>query len=156
MEAAVRSASVTITLREAGPDDLDAILEMIRRLAEFERMADQVAFDPEDMRVHLFGPDPVASVLLAEVDGAVAGMALWFGTFSSFVGRPGIWLEDLYVHSDYRGSGVGEALVRRLLTMTDGDVEWNVLDWNSQSDRVLRATRRHPRPHRVDHVQGQA
>ena len=72
----------------ARPDDLDDILDMIRGLAEFERMADQVTFDPAAMREHLFGPDPAASVSIAEVDDAIAGMALWFRTFSTFLGDP--------------------------------------------------------------------
>jgi hypothetical protein len=87
--------AITPTIREARPDDLDDILDMIRGLAEFERMT--VSFDAAAMREHLFGPDPAASVSIATVGEAIAGMALWFRTFSTFLGRPGIWLEDLYV-----------------------------------------------------------
>ena len=103
---------------------------MIRELAEFERMRDAVVFDEAAMGEHLFGPDPAASVVIAEVDGAVAGMALWFRTFSTFLGRPGIWLEDLFVRPDFRGRGVGAALMGDLRARTDGRVEWSVLDWN--------------------------
>ena len=85
------------------------------------------------MREHLFGPDPAASVSIAEVDGAVAGMALWFRTFSTFLGEPGIWLEDLFVRPDHRGSGVGAALLHHLRSLTAGRVEWSVLDWNREA-----------------------
>ena len=121
---------MTTTIRAATFDDLDAILGMIRDLAEFERLADEVVFEPAEMAVHLFGDDPAARVALAEVDGEVAGMALWFRTFSTFLGRPGIWLEDLYVHPHRRRHGVGRALLEHLRGLTDGRVEWNVLDWN--------------------------
>lgn len=103
---------------------------MIRGLAAFERMSDHVRFDPARMRDHLFGAEPAASVAIAEVDGAVAGMALWFRTFSTFLGEPGIWLEDLYVRPDHRQGGVGAALLRHLRGLTAGRVEWSVLDWN--------------------------
>jgi GNAT superfamily N-acetyltransferase len=130
---------VTTTIRDAGPADLDHILDMVRGLAEFERMADQVVFDPVEFGAHLFGPDPVASVVVAEVDGAIAGMALWFRTFSTFLGRPGIWLEDLFVRPEFRGHGVGGALLRDLRARTTGRVEWNVLDWNTDAIAVYDA-----------------
>ncbi len=106
---------------------------MVRDLAAFERMADDVVFDPDEFGRHLFGPDPVATVHLAEVAGDVAGMALWFRTFSTFLGQPGIWLEDLYVHPQHRGHGVGGTLLRHLRSLTAGRVEWNVLAWNTDA-----------------------
>jgi GNAT superfamily N-acetyltransferase len=121
---------VTTTIRDATPDDLDDILDMIRDLAEYERMTDAVVFDPEVVREHLFGDDPAASVAIAEVEGTVAGMALWFRTFSTFLGRSGIWLEDLFVRPEHRGRGVGVALLRHVRGLTDGRLEWSVLDWN--------------------------
>ena len=121
----------TTTIRDAQPDDLPAILQMVRDLAAFERMADQVVFDGAEFGRHVFGPDPVVTVNIAEVDGEVAGMALWFRSFSTFLGKPGIWLEDLYVQPQHRGHGVGGALLRHLRGLTDGRVEWNVLDWNT-------------------------
>jgi GNAT superfamily N-acetyltransferase len=130
---------VTTTIRDAGPDDLAAIVDMVRGLAEFERMADQVVLDPDEFGSHLFGPDPVASVVIAEVDGDVAGMALWFRTFSTFLGRPGIWLEDLFVRPAFRGRGVGGALLRDLRTRTTGRIEWNVLAWNADAIAVYDA-----------------
>ena len=121
---------MTTTIRDATPDDLDEILDMIRGLAEYERMTDAVTFERAAMREHLFGDDPAASVAIAEVDGTIAGMALWFRTFSTFLGRPGIWLEDLFVRPQHRGHGVGVALLRHLRGLTDGRLEWSVLDWN--------------------------
>ena len=112
------------------PGDLDDILDMIRGLAEYEHMADAVSFDPAAMAEHLFGDEPAASVAIADVDGSIAGMALWFRTFSTFVGRPGIWLEDLFVRPEFRGHGVATSLLRHLRGRTDGRVEWSVLDWN--------------------------
>ncbi len=120
-------------VRAAERTDLDAILRMIRGLAEYERMSEHVAFDPEEVERHLFGDDPAASVLLAEIEGRVVGMALWFRTFSTFLGRPGIWLEDLYVDEEQRGAGVGRALLEHLRTLTDGRIEWSVLDWNQSA-----------------------
>jgi GNAT superfamily N-acetyltransferase len=122
--------AVTTTIRDAVPGDLDDILDMIRGLAEFERMADHVVFVPASMREHLFGDDRAATVTIAEVDGATAGMALWFRTFSTFLGRPGIWLEDLFVRPEHRSQGVGAALLGHLRGLTDGRLEWSVLDWN--------------------------
>jgi GNAT superfamily N-acetyltransferase len=130
---------VTITVRAAAPPDLPAILQMVRDLAEFERMADEVTFDPDEFGRHLFGPDPAATVDIAEIDGDVAGMALWFRTFSTFLGKPGIWLEDLYVHPQHRGHGVGGALLRHLRSLTEGRVEWTVLDWNTAASAAYHA-----------------
>jgi GNAT superfamily N-acetyltransferase len=130
---------VSTSIRGAVPEDLPDILQMVRDLAAFERLADEVTFDPEEFGRHLFGPDPVATVAIAEVEGATAGMALWFRTFSTFLGKPGIWLEDLYVHPQFRGHGVGGALLRHLRGLTDGRVEWNVLDWNTGAIAVYEA-----------------
>ena len=121
---------VGCTIRTAGPDDLDHVLSLVRELAEYERLADEVEFDPDEFAANLFGEESVASVLLAEVDGEVAGMALWFPSFSTFLGKAGIWLEDLFVRPDFRGDGIGGQLLHQLRSMTDGRVEWNVLDWN--------------------------
>lgn len=121
---------MTVTLRPARRDDLDVILTLVRELAAYEHLEHEVSFDPRDFARHLFGAEAVASVLIAEVDGAVAGFALWFPSFSTFLGRPGIWLEDLFVRPVHRGAGLGMALLDELRTMTDGRVEWNVLDWN--------------------------
>jgi len=127
-------------IRAATPDDLDEICALIVELAEYEELAHEVEFDRDVMGEHLFGPHPVVSALMAETDdGAVAGMALWFRTFSTFLGRPGIWLEDLFVRPDHRGRGYGVALLQELRAMTDDRIEWAVLDWNEPSIRFYRA-----------------
>ena len=127
-------------LRDAAPDDLDEICALIRELAAYERLEHEVELDPAEVARHLFGPDPAAAVTIAESDaGAVAGFALWFRTFSTFLGRPGIWLEDLFVRPEHRGRGHGVALLQDLRARTDGRVEWAVLDWNEPSVAFYRA-----------------
>ena len=129
-----------MTVRDATPADLDQICSLIVELADYERSADEVAFDRDAMVGHLFGPTAVASVLLAEADdGAVAGMALWYPTFSTWVGVPGIWLEDLFVRPEHRGSGHARALFDALGERTAGRIEWAVLDWNELAIGFYRA-----------------
>ena len=121
-------------IRPAEPSDLPEIVALIRALAEFEEMADEVVAEVADLERELFGPDPAAHVLLAVTDeGEVAGMALWFRTFSTFMGRSGIWLEDLFVRPEHRGHGFGLALLEELRTLTEGRIEWVVLDWNTRA-----------------------
>ena len=124
-------------VRDATDADLAEICALIRDLAEYERLSHEVELDEAEVGRHLFGPDRTsARVLIAETDDdppAVAGFALWFPTFSTFLGRPGIWLEDLFVRPEHRSKGHGLALLRRLRELTDGRVEWNVLDWNTPS-----------------------
>lgn len=121
-------------IREATEEDLCEVPSLIRELAEFERMADRVVCTPEDLRREVFGPDPVVRVSLAATDaGEVAGMALWFHTFSTFLGRRGIWLEDLFVREPHRRQGHGRALLGHLRSLVDGRVEWSVLDWNRRA-----------------------
>jgi len=125
-------------IREATPDDLPAIGRMIRALAEFEREPDAVKTTPDQLHTALFGPDAVASALLAlDDDGEPAGFALWYRTFSTWEGVPGIFLEDLYVAESARGSGLGKALLTALarIVVTNGwrRLEWNVLRWNSDA-----------------------
>ena len=124
-----------MTIRLATRDDLPTIGELIRELAEYEEAPDEVEWtDVDALAEHLFGPVPAAHVHLAETDdGEVAGMALWFTTFSTWVGKPGIWLEDLYVRPQFRGHGLGKALLTTLMDLTPGRVEWTVLDWNQPS-----------------------
>jgi GNAT superfamily N-acetyltransferase len=121
-------------IRDAVPADLDQICALIVELADYEQAPDEVAFDRDEVGRHLFGPDPAASVLMAEADdGQVVGMALWFRTFSTWVGRPGIWLEDLFVRPEHRAQGYGRALLEAVRARTDGRVEWTVLDWNQSA-----------------------
>jgi GNAT superfamily N-acetyltransferase len=120
-------------VRAAMEDDVPEICAMVRELAEFEEAAGEVALDPEELRLHLFGPEPAAHVLIAHPTaepGAVAGMALWFRTYSTWVGRPGIWLEDLFIRPEYRRLGLAGELMDGLASRTGGRVEWAVLDWN--------------------------
>ena len=126
-----------MTIRPATEADLGTIDELIRALAEYERMADDVVMDRELLRKGLFGDHPYAEVLIAEADGEAAGFALFFHNFSTFVGRPGIYLEDLFVKPEHRGSGLGRALLKRLAEIAVergcGRMEWAVLDWNEPS-----------------------
>jgi len=126
-----------VNLRQATLEDVDVIESLIRELADYERMADQVRLDPEVLKASLFDERPYAEVLLAEVDGDVAGFALFFHNFSTFLGKPGIYLEDLFVRPAFRRRGVGKALLSRLaelaLERNCGRLEWAVLDWNQDA-----------------------
>jgi GNAT superfamily N-acetyltransferase len=121
-------------IRAASPDDLPAICRLIRGLAEYERLADCVTFDERQLREDLFGPRPYAEVLVAEEMGTVVGFALFFHSYSTFRGKPGIYLEDLFVLPEYRGRGHGKALLlalARLAVQRDcSRLEWAVLNWN--------------------------
>jgi GNAT superfamily N-acetyltransferase len=123
-----------VPIRPATDADAAEIGALIRELADYEDLAHEVEWNIDQLRDALFGVDPVAHVLIAETDeGAVAGFALWFPTFSTFLGRAGIWLEDLFVRPEHRGGGYGKALLAELRAMTDGRVEWAVLDWNTSA-----------------------
>lgn len=123
------------TIRSATHDDLDTIIGFINDLAGYERLAHEVRLDRDRLATHLFGPRPMAEVLIADVAGAPVGFALFFHNFSTFEGAPGIYLEDLFVRPEARGSGAGRALLRELarLAVDRGcaRLEWSVLDWNS-------------------------
>lgn len=124
-----------LSIRPADRDDIPLILGFIRELAEYEKLADQAIADPEQMAEHLFGPRPYAEVLIGEVDGAPAGFALFFHNYSTFLGKPGIYLEDLYVRASARGTGLGKTLLSTLARLAVergcGRLEWSVLDWNA-------------------------
>jgi len=120
-----------VLLRDARAADLATIAGLIRALAEYEHLTHEVSFGESDLGRWLFGERPAATVTLAiEDDGTVAGMAVWYVTFSTFLGVPGIWLEDLFVLPAHRGRGHGRALLDHLRARTPGRVEWAVLDWN--------------------------
>jgi GNAT superfamily N-acetyltransferase len=131
-----RSAPIT-ALRPARPEDVTLIVELIRGLAEFERLADQVHVDPVRLHEHLFGARPYAECVLAWVGSEPAGFALFFHNYSTFAGRPGLYLEDLFVRPEFRGQGHGEALLRFLartaIERGCGRLEWSVLDWNQRA-----------------------
>ncbi|MDQ6525689.1 GNAT family N-acetyltransferase [Nocardioides sp. LHD-245] len=125
-------------VRPATPEDVPDVLRLIRELAAYEREPDAVVTTEDDLHRWVFGEDPVARVLVAESGaGAVVGMALWFRTYSTWTGVPGIYLEDLYVEPGSRGSGLGRALLTALARIAVDRgyrrVEWAVLDWNTPS-----------------------
>ena len=126
-----------LRLRPAKPADVPVILQLVRALAEYERAPEAVVATEQDFLRHGFGPSPRFSVLLAEEDGNVAGFALWFFTFSTWLGKPGLFLEDLFVRPELRGRGIGKALMLELARIAVregcGRFEWNVLDWNQPS-----------------------
>jgi diamine N-acetyltransferase len=134
---------VTAAIRPAVPGDAATILGLIRALARYENLEDSVAASEADIAAALFGPAPRVFCDLAEADGAVAGFALWYYSFSTFVGRHGIYLEDLFVEPAFRGRGLGKALVtqlaRRCVRENLGRLEWSVLDWNEPAIQFYRA-----------------
>lgn len=121
-------------IRPAHEDDVPEILAMITELADFERLSDLVVCTEVDLHRALFEPHPAIfdTVAVAD-DGHIAGHALWFRTFSTFLGRTGIWLEDIYVRPTHRRQGHAAALMADLRNRTDGRVEWEVLDWNADA-----------------------
>jgi GNAT superfamily N-acetyltransferase len=127
----------TFRLRDAQPQDLPAIVGLIRELADFEQLTHLVRVTPETLQPHLFGPRPVAEALVGEVEGQVVAFALFFTNFSTFLGQPGLYLEDLYVQPAHRRSGLGSALLQRLAALAVqrgcGRFEWSVLDWNANA-----------------------
>ena len=122
--------------------DCGLILRFIRELARYEQAESEVVADEATLRHHLFGPEPAAQVLIARLDGNPVGFALYFFNFSTWLGRPGLYLEDLYVAADARGHGVGRALLSRLAGIAVdkgcGRMEWWVLDWNEPAIRFYR------------------
>jgi len=121
-------------LRPATPADVSLILGFIRELAAYENLDHQVVATESLLAEQLFGQRPAAEVVIAEVDGSAVGFALFFHNFSTFLGRPGLFLEDLYVQPQARGLGIGKALLRHLAGLAVargcGRMDWNVLDWN--------------------------
>ncbi len=126
--------SVAYTLRSATLDDVATIFRLIQALAEYEQLSHQVIGSRDQLQAHLFGPRPYAEVVLAEVGGSSVGFALFFYNYSTFLTAPGLYLEDLFVQPEYRGHGIGKALLQHLaqlaLARGCGRLEWSVLDWN--------------------------
>jgi GNAT superfamily N-acetyltransferase len=125
---------MSVRIERATERDVSTILEMINALAVYERMSDQVVATEAGLREALFGPRPDAEVLIAYADGTPAGFALFFHNFSTFLGRRGLYLEDLFVKPEMRGSGIGKRLLAELARLAVerkcGRFEWAVLDWN--------------------------
>lgn len=132
-----------LSLRPARPDDAALILAFVRELADYEKLLDEAQANLADIERDLFGPNPRVFCDIAEWDGAPAGFALWFYNYSTFRGRHGIFLEDLFVRPAFRGRGIAtelmRALARRCVAEELGRFEWNVLDWNEPAIRVYRA-----------------
>jgi len=122
-------------IRDARPDDAETLANLIRALAIFEKLEGQARATPEVLRRDLFGDRPFAEAILAEVEGEAVGFALFFPTYSTFRGQPGMYLEDLFVMPEHRGRGVGKSLVAavaaRAVARGCGRLEWAVLDWNA-------------------------
>jgi GNAT superfamily N-acetyltransferase len=137
------TAPAELAIRFARVDDVDTILEFIRELAEYERLADEVTANAGQVRASLFGLRPAAEVLIAELAGAPVGFALFFQSYSTFLAKPGLYLEDLFVRPAARGRGVGRALMsacaRIAVQRSYGRFEWSVLDWNEPALRFYAA-----------------
>jgi len=124
-------------IRTANENDVPAIFALIKELAEFEKLADQINTTENELRKTLFGEDRFVEILLAEFNGEIVGQALFFKNFSTFLGKPGIYLEDLYVKPEMRGKGIGKMLLDKIISIAKernyGRVEWSVLDWNESA-----------------------
>ena len=134
---------MTFTIRPCRPDDAETLANLIRALAVYEKLEHEARATPDDLRRHLFGPRPAAEAILAEVEDRPAGFALFFPTFSTFRGQPGLYLEDLFVLPEHRGQGIGKALIAAVaaeaVARGGGRLEWAVLDWNAPAIAFYRA-----------------
>lgn len=123
-----------INIRNAKIEDSELILSLIKDLAEFEKLSDSVVASVDDIRQNVFGENKFIYVLIAEYDNQPVGFALFFHNFSTFVGKPGIYLEDLYVKEEYRNKGIGKKLLQEIAKIAVekgcGRFEWSVLTWN--------------------------
>jgi GNAT superfamily N-acetyltransferase len=133
----------TSSVRAATPDDVPIVVSLIKELADYEREPEAATATEADIHTALFGESPTAFCHVAELDGEVVGFALWFLNFSTWLGKPGIYLEDLFVRPQARGTGLGKALLTTLIDIARergyGRVEWSVLDWNTPAQDFYRA-----------------
>ena len=133
------TAAASFAIRAAEPRDVADIVRLIGRLAEFEHLEHLMQATPEKLGPHLFGPRPVAEALVVDSGQQVVGFALFFTNFSTFLAKPGLYLEDLFVEPELRGRGIGQALLTRLAELAAergcGRFEWSVLDWNVNAIR---------------------
>jgi len=142
MNDTVTTSDPRITLRFATADDAGLILDFIRQLADYENLTHEMVTNEDQLRQSLFGERRVAEVLIATYDGEPAGFALFFHNFSTLLGRPGIYLEDLFVIPALRGHGIGQVLLSHLAKIAVdrgcGRFEWPVLDWNTDAIRFYK------------------
>ncbi len=129
---------MTLAIRGAQPQDVDALIALIRELAAFEQLEHLVQASPDLLAEHLFGPKPVVeAVVVPGADGVLVAFALFFTNYSTFLTKPGLYLEDLYVQPAYRGHGLGKRLLAHLAQIAVargyGRFEWSVLDWNANA-----------------------
>lgn len=140
---------MSLRLRDAGPEDLDLVLHFIRALAAYERLAHEVRADAATLGRFLFEEPRRAEALIAEWDGGPVGFAVWYYSFSTFLGRPSLYVEDVFVEPAMRGKGIGKAifahLAARALAQGCGRMEWSVLDWNAPSIAFYRSIGARPR-----------
>jgi GNAT superfamily N-acetyltransferase len=126
-----------ITLAPVVPDEIPVLLELVRELARFEKLEHEFTATAESLHAAFFGPQPAAGALLARVDGEPAGYAIYFSTFSSFTGRAGLWLDDLYVLPQFRKRGLGRQLIEAVARLAAergcARFEWVALDWNTRA-----------------------
>ncbi len=129
--------AANLCIEPARDEDIPVILQLIGELADYERLREEVVATPDALRAALFGTPPAAAAILARVDGEVAGFALYFHNFSTFLGRRGLYLEDLFVRPAFRGRAIGKGLLTHLAKLAVelgcGRFEWAVLDWNQPS-----------------------
>ena len=141
-------ATPGLTIRSARQSDVATILSLIRELAEYEKLADQVAATEAQLEKSLFGEAPTAQVILAEFNGEPVAFALFFPNYSTFLARPGLYIEDLYVRPSMRNKGIGKALLayvaRLAVERGCGRLEWSVLDWNTPAINFYEKIGAHP------------
>ncbi|MBA3920865.1 MAG: GNAT family N-acetyltransferase [Nostocaceae cyanobacterium] len=129
--------SVSLILRSATPEDVSTLFELIQALAEYEKLSHEVTGSALALKEHLFGSPNYAQAILAEYDGKAVGFALFFRNYSTFLTQPGIHLEDLFVFPEFRGLGIGKAILTKLAKLAVeqgcGRLEWTVLDWNESA-----------------------
>ncbi|GIK22346.1 MAG: N-acetyltransferase [Ignavibacteriota bacterium] len=131
-----------LIIRFAEKSDTPIIFSLIKQLAEYEKLSDKVITTEEKIKQSIFGNDQFIEVLIAEFEGKAVGYALFFKNYSTFLGKAGIYLEDLFVLPDYRGKGIGKSLLKKIISIAKqrdyGRVEWSVLDWNVSAIEIYK------------------